>query len=210
MGADVADERTAARERLAEKLTGKKLAALAAKVEHAAETSASKDAKHRQRRGAGPRHGWLLALEARVTRRASQLLSAIDTASTMYVAERLHSVRIALKKFRYATELLVEARNPRASRNVGDPEESAGFLLGDLHDREVLIERTLRLQTSVPRRDRTAGERLGALAGAIEDDCRRLHARYMQERDNLIAIAERLGGTRRSSGEASSRAAKAS
>ena len=136
-------------------------------------------------------------------------MSAIDAARTMYVAERLHSVRVALKKFRYATELLVEARNPRASRDVETLKKMQN-LLGDLHDREVLIERTLRLQTSVARGDLTTAERLGALADAIEDDCRRLHARYMHERGNLIAIVERLGGSRRASGEASSRAAAAS
>ena len=39
---------------------------------------------------------------------------------------------------------------------------------------------------------------LEALVDVLEDDCRRLHARYMRERDALIALSSRLAGRARS------------
>jgi CHAD domain-containing protein len=52
--------------------------------------------------------GWQWALGARVARRASALRAAIDTAGGW--SERLHKVRIALKKLRYAVELSASRR----------------------------------------------------------------------------------------------------
>ena len=41
----------------------------------------------------------------RVARRAASLKAAIDEAGAVYLPERLHAVRIAVKKLRYAVEL---------------------------------------------------------------------------------------------------------
>ena len=45
---------------------------------------------------------WRWAVDARVARRASRLSAAIADAGAMYLPERLHAVRIAMKKLRYA------------------------------------------------------------------------------------------------------------
>ena len=55
------------------------------------------------------RAGWQWAVEARVARRAAALKHAIDEAGSVYLPERLHAVRIALKKLRYGLELWLEA-----------------------------------------------------------------------------------------------------
>jgi len=47
---------------------------------------------------------------------------------------------------------------------------------------------------------------LDALVLSLEDDCRRLHARYMRLRDALLAIADRVGArATSSSGRAAAR-----
>ena len=49
--------------------------------------------------------GWRWAIDARIARHASTLKTAIEDAGAMYLPERLHTVRIALKKLRYSIEL---------------------------------------------------------------------------------------------------------
>jgi hypothetical protein len=45
--------------------------------------------------------------------------------------------------------------------------------------------------------DLTAWRDLGSLVHVVENDCRQLHARYMRDRTELIAIADRMGAGKR-------------
>src|SRR5689334_3405838 len=78
------------------------------------------------------------AIEARLARRAEMLKEAIDRAGNVYLVERLHVVRIALKKLRYgvevAQEVAGERRNPDLQLLKREQE-----LLGRLHDLQMLI-----------------------------------------------------------------------
>jgi CHAD domain-containing protein len=192
MSADVAHERASAREHLATKLSPKKLDEIVGRLERVAEQLKLDEPKRYSRTPIrGPRQAWLLALEARVARRATRVRSEIDSAGAAYSPARLHDVRIAVKKLRYACELMAEARRQRATPAI-QTLKSAQDLLGRLHDRQVLIERARRLQASSL--DLTTGDRLGALAHALEVDCRTLHARYMDDRALLMVTAARMGG----------------
>src|SRR6202163_2994866 len=75
------------------KRVGRKLEALAAKLEPV----------DRERSPA-----WRWAVDARVSRRAFTLKAAIEKAGAVYLPERLHRVRLGLKKLRYGVELVVE------------------------------------------------------------------------------------------------------
>ena len=201
LGADVEKARIAARERLATKLPAERLEGIVAKLQRVAQHLKSNDRKGHRRTGRGPSHAWLWALEARVAHRATRVRSAIQAAGAMYVPERLHDIRIAVKKLRYAAELLAEARHQRVAAAIGTL-RTAQDLLGRVHDLQVLIERIGELQASssgltadeASSSDLTADHQLGSLAQALEVDCRRLHARYMRNRAKLIAIADRMGG----------------
>ena len=190
---DVGNARKDARERLATKLPPKRLDRIVARLQRVATHLESRDGKKHRRTIRGPRQGWLLALEARVARRATGARSAIEAAGAVYVPERLHDVRIALKKLRYAVELSAETRHQRVTAAIGAL-RTAQDLLGCLHDRQVLIERARLLQVSTSPPDLASGGPLGSLERALEVDCRRLHARYMQDRALLIALADRMGG----------------
>ena len=201
LGADVEKARIAARERLATKLPAERLEGIVAKLQRVAQHLKSNDRKGHRRTGRGPSHAWLWALEARVAHRATRVRSAIQAAGAVYVPERLHDIRIAVKKLRYAAELLAEARHQRVAAAIGTL-RTAQDLLGRVHDLQVLIERIGDLQASssgltadeASSSDLTADHQLGSLAQALEVDCRRLHARYMRNRAKLIAIADRMGG----------------
>jgi CHAD domain-containing protein len=141
------------------------------------------------------RRAWRWALDARVSRRALALKSAIDEAGSVYLPERLHRTRIALKKLRYGLELDAEARGGKVTPDLRLLKRLQE-LLGRLHDLQVLIDRVRRVQASLKPPNLTAWRNLDTLVIALEQSCRRLHARYVGERDTLLELCERL--TRRS------------
>ena len=69
--------------------------------------------------------------------------------------------------------------------------------LGRLHDLQILIDRARQVQAALTPPNISPWRGLEALVDVLEDDCRRLHARYMRERDALIALGGRLAGRRR-------------
>ena len=179
----VAEARKAARQQLREKLPISALERLAVRLEevalslerHAGAASARDEAASR----------W--ALDARVARRAERLGEAMRRAGAVYLADRLHVVRIGVKKLRYAVEL----RNEFAG--VGQTADlrvlkRAQEVLGRMHDLQMMMDRARKVQAALPPSDTVAWDQLDALIDGIEDDCRRLHARYMRERPALLAM----------------------
>ena len=108
----------------------------------------------------------------------SSLQAAIENAGGIYLPDRLHEVRIAVKKLRYALEIARELSRSRASAPHPDA-QAAQDLLGRMHDLEVLIMRIRALQGS----DRAPALKVSAdldrLVRRLETECRQLHVRYM-------------------------------
>jgi CHAD domain-containing protein len=148
---------------------------------------------------------WRWAIDARVARRAAALKRAIDRAGAVYLAERLHAVRIATKKLRYGLELALEAGGMPESADLAALKRTQ-TLLGRMHDLQVLIDRSRHVQGSVSVPDVTVWRDLDALITSLENSCRRLHARYVRERTTLAATCDRLG-SRAPAGRASARRA---
>lgn len=186
------DLRRTARERLLAKLPTAELNRIAAKLEKIARAlEAPGEAARSKGRAAAPRATrW--AVDARIARRATALKGAIDEAGAVYLPERLHAVRIALKKLRYAIELSVELAAGTPSTELRTLKR-AQDLLGRLHDLQGLIDQVRQLQASVTPHDLSVWRDADALVRALENDCRMLHARYMRNRADLVAICERVG-----------------
>jgi len=130
------------------------------------------------------------AIEARVNRRASAVLAALDAAGSIYLQERLHGVRITLKKFRYALEISCEAAGLKASADVKAIKKYQDTL-GRLHDLQVLINRVREIQPSIAAPDLTMWRKIDALVIALEDECRRLHATFLRQQPKIRDICER-------------------
>jgi CHAD domain-containing protein len=146
-----------------------------------------KDADERRSR----QLAWRWAVDARLARRAGNLKEAIDDAGAIYLPERLHRVRIALKKLRYAAE--VDADVARVTRSVDIlTMRRAQDGLGRLHDIQVLIDHVRRTQASLDPPDVGVWRDLDALMVGLEQRCRRLHARFVRDRVGLSQICERL------------------
>ena len=121
--------------------------------------------------------------------RARRLRDAIDRAGGIYLADRLHRVRIEAKKLRYALEIERELQHSRSSARLTRLKNQQD-LLGRIHDLEVLIERTREVQAHLPASNRRAMGELTRLIRALEAECREGHADYIQHRDALIDLCD--------------------
>jgi CHAD domain-containing protein len=176
-----------ARDQVRAALPGKSAAAdlrrLARKLERVAdELHGHEDARTRS--------AWRWALDARVSRRAAALREAIDVAGAVYLQERLHRVRIAVKKLRYGLELQAEAAGVKTTPDLRALKGMQN-LLGRLHDLQVLIDRVRQVQASLTP-DLSARRDLDTLIIALDQSCRRLHARYVGDRQRVLEICERV------------------
>ena len=141
--------------------------------------------------GSGPpvagRPGAIRDAERGVERRARRLASAIQDAGSLYLAERLHRVRIAAKKLRYAMEIERELKRSRVTSRVR-PLKSLQEVLGHMHDLHVLSEQVREVSAELGAGDRQLAADLDGLISAIEDDCRKEHADYMRRRAVILKL----------------------
>jgi len=182
----VVRERNAARKRLRTKMPVAELWRVADKLDGAAQELQT-DIESAKREKA-----WRWAIEARVASRAERLSAAMRDAGAVYLAERLHAVRIALKKLRYAVELGVEAAGEKRNPHLNTMKQMQE-ILGHLHDRQVLIDRVRQIQAGSTADLRIERELEGIVDG-LEDECRRLHGRYVRDRASIAAVCVRFGG----------------
>ena len=129
----------------------------------------------------------------RTARRAQQLAASIEKAAALYLPDRLHQVRIAVKKLRYTLELGSPTRDGRP-RNAAALRllKSMQDLLGRMHDLEMLIARARDIQSSPGASTLKMSADLDRLVRRLETECRELHGHYMARRGKLITLSERL------------------
>jgi len=176
------DKRRQARERLMAKVPIGELHRIAAKLGKVADALGAPESSR----------AWRWALDARVARRAAGLKRTIHDAGAVYLPERLHDVRIALKKLRYALELSVEASGAKTTVDLTTLKRLQA-VLGRLHDLQVLIDRVRDVQGALATPDLTVWRDLDALTTYLENSCRRLHARFIHDRAAILTICDRVG-----------------
>jgi CHAD domain-containing protein len=178
----VAEARARARDRLFAKLPTSELRRIATKL--------GKVARH-LREERQPSRGWQWAVEARLTHRAMTLKHALIEAGALYLPERLHAVRIAVKKLRYALEVAVDATGVAAAGDLQTLKRGQESL-GRLHDLQILIDRVRQIQASMEPPDVSMWRNIDALITALENDCRRLHARFMRSQAAVRAVCDHV------------------
>jgi CHAD domain-containing protein len=139
----------------------------------------------------------LSAARARASRRAERLAASIENAAAIYLADRLHEVRIAVKKLRYAMEIVRELSGSRATVRIMTLKR-AQDLLGRIHDLEVLIARTRAIQGSTNAPTLRVSADMDLLVRRLETECRRLHGRYIAMRPSLLSICDYAAGLKSS------------
>jgi CHAD domain-containing protein len=126
-----------------------------------------------------------------VGKRAGRLLATVERAGGLYLADRLHAVRVAAKKLRYALEIERELKRSRSTARITQLKRLQD-LLGRMHDFEVLIDRTREVQANVAGRDRALTLELDTLVRTLEAECRRDHATYMRRRGAILELCRTL------------------
>lgn len=134
---------------------------------------------------------WRSALGSRLLKRSKFLRGAVEDAGQLYEAERLHKVRIAAKKLRYAAELAAET-GVKAAASPVRAIKRAQDTLGRLHDLQVLQIHVAAAQAAPKRHSSDAA--LDTLSRCIEEECRHLHAKYVA---GLPALQQALVDIRR-------------
>lgn len=126
-----------------------------------------------------------------VVRRARKLAAAVQHAGGLYLPDRLHRVRVSAKKLRYAMEVDRELRRSRSTARIGQLKRLQD-VLGLMHDFEMLIDHTRRVQALIAATDRALATELDALVRALEEGCRLHHATYMRRRTSLLKLCDAL------------------
>jgi len=139
---------------------------------------------------------------SRAARRAEGLRAAMDNAAGIYLPDRLHKVRIAVKKLRYALEIAQDLSGSRATARIRTLKRVQD-LLGRMHDLEMLIVRTRAIQSRAGVPSLNLSGDLARLVRKLENECRRLHARYMNERKSLLRICDYVSAREARIGNAS-------
>jgi CHAD domain-containing protein len=137
---------------------------------------------------------WRQALADRVNGRARRLGKSIKAAGQMYAPERLHDVRIATKKLRYALELAADA-GVRPARRLVSRLERTQETLGRLNDLHVIQHHVRTVQAQPPTRRGGLDVGLDVIGGLLEDECRHLHARYVTQVPALVDLVASCGPT---------------
>jgi CHAD domain-containing protein len=183
VGAAVVKSRDRARKALADRLPADEMWRLARRLGRVLE-----ELRTSEKTGVWTKAGtWAGAVDTRVAHRAARLTEALLVSGAVYLPERLHAARIAVKKLRYALELSAD-RSPVTLRSL----ERMQAVLGRMHDFQGLIDRVRDVQASLMPPSLPVWRELDALILSLDEACRRLHARYVRERDSLRAMAARL------------------
>jgi CHAD domain-containing protein len=144
----------------------------------------------------------IAAALGRAARRAEELRAAIDNAAGIYLPDRLHQVRITVKKLRYALEIAQDLSGSRATARIRTLKRVQD-LLGRMHDLEMLIARTRAVQGRAGAPNLSLSADLDHLVRRLENECRRLHVRYMNERRALLRICDYVSAREARIGNAS-------
>jgi CHAD domain-containing protein len=163
---------------------------LKASVETAGSSQARLPAPGRQGKGQGDGlPAWRIALARRLLTRTERLRRAITDAGMLFVPERLHVVRIALKRLRYAVELAGELSGRKLDATL-DELKRCQDTLGTLHDLDMLmsyVESTL--EGEIEPHVRAS---LVTLQTKLEAERHQLHARYLAEQPSLLTLIDRV------------------
>ena len=136
---------------------------------------------------------WRRLLGARIVRRANDAAAALAECGTLYAPDRLHAVRVAVKKLRYALEI---------ARTAGQPDLAAPLSrlrraqqeFGHLHDVQVLQAEVRDLAARMGRARRSGAADM--LVEDLEPYCREIHAKQVTRfpsLDEVIGLARQVG-----------------
>lgn len=142
------------------------------------------------------------AVKARAARRALEMKRALNEAGSVYVPGRLGPLRRATRRLLGGVDVLADVAGPVHAGDVKTLERMSE-VLDRLRDTERLVSHLRRLQGALLPPELKVWQELDDLTVALEHRARRLHGKYVREREALRTAGDRLGA--RHSAQASAR-----
>ena len=133
--------------------------------------------------------GWVRLLAFRTDRRARGVRAAVAAAGGLYIPDRVHAVRIAAKKLRYALEFVDDTGEARTKPTVRQLKDIQGTL-GRLHDLEVLASLVQDVTFSTGCREPWQLD-LEHFRLTLDHECRELHSQYVARREELLSVCQK-------------------
>lgn len=125
------------------------------------------------------------AMRREVIVASDRAAASIGHAGGVYMPNRLHSVRIELKKLRYDVEIADGMRVVNGGELLPELKKSQDRL-GRLHDLQVLLSA---LEARHAREDEgSVARELSVLEAVVAAECRALHLKYKENREQLLAL----------------------
>jgi CHAD domain-containing protein len=146
---------------------------------------------HARRRGSGV---WRNQLCRLIDTRGAEFATALANATAVYFPNRTHQTRIALKKFRYAAEI-AEATGWQVSDKAMRRLKKAQDALGDMHDRDVLLDELWGSQDG----DLAPNPQLDTIVQFLQAEKSDQYRRFLERRPALIAAVHDVRGALRRS-----------
>jgi CHAD domain-containing protein len=128
---------------------------------------------------------WRRHLLDLVSERAQTAKDAIAHATGVYFPNRAHQARIAIKKCRYAAEIGV-ATGMMADAGVLRELKKGQDILGDLHDRQTLVDE-LRRRGSASEGASADADQMQSVARVAEAEIGDLYRRFLERRPRILA-----------------------
>jgi CHAD domain-containing protein len=138
---------------------------------------------------------WRRRIVTETLARQQELCDAMDRAPVVYMPNRVHRVRIATKKLRYALEV-GEATGIRVNPNVMRDLRKTQDLLGRVHDADVARG----VVRGLHRADGSVAAEAAILDAVMAADCSARYEKYLARRERLQAACDycaRLAATTR-------------
>lgn len=129
--------------------------------------------------------GWHRSIVTATLARQQALCAAIDRAPAVYMANRVHRVRIAAKKLRYTLEV-GEAAGIRVNPNVMRDLRKTQDLLGRIHDLDVARDVVQHLNGA----DTSIADEVAILDAVMAADCSARYQKYLARRERLQAACD--------------------
>jgi CHAD domain-containing protein len=178
----VHDGRNTARHRLTDALDAHKVARWLADVKAFEQELGALPAEQRDA-------AWPVVLARRLLKRTERLRRAVNDAGMLFVSERLHAVRVALKQLRYAVELAAELGRRKLDATVDELKLNQDTL-GELHDLDMLMSYVEgALEAEIEPHVRAS---LLTLQTRLEAERHDLHAKYLAAQPSLLVLIDRI------------------
>jgi CHAD domain-containing protein len=128
---------------------------------------------------------WRRSVVTEMLARQQALCDAIERAPAVYMPNRIHRVRIAIKKLRYALEV-TDATGIRVDNRLMRDLRKTQDLLGRVHDIDVARRVVQRLDGT----DKTIAAEMALLDAVMGADCVALHEKFLARRERIRAACE--------------------